>query len=208
MDSAARSFPVEDTSQGAPSCCKGSTGSIFHSLSRTTIRDRSNLRDEEVVIRELQRDHVSDATLLTPDCTRPPSSTLTTMSYAHVAEHATVATVSRYSHTSSNFHMSDPTSPSSSESSTAFNSRVPSPSLEDPRISQCISYSLKWRLASGYFAYFVLGWADGGECQALSSHPSRNLNSIIFLLVTGTVIPCKRFIHRDRIHQPDARGQI
>ena len=57
-------------------------------------------------------------------------------------------------------------SPYSSVSPTAVNSRAPSPTKENdteyeynpPRQDR-----LKWRLASGFFAIFLGGWADGGK---------------------------------------------
>jgi hypothetical protein len=56
-------------------------------------------------------------------------------------------------------------SPYSSSPSTAVNSRAPSPSKEIDAECEFIvprQDRLKWRLASGFFAVFLGGWADGG----------------------------------------------
>ncbi|KAF9451790.1 MFS general substrate transporter [Macrolepiota fuliginosa MF-IS2] len=83
-------------------------------------------------------------------------------------EYATVTTLPRYNHTLSGFHLYDSISPMSSAPPTAHNSRAPSPEPEYFDPPRFAFDSLKWRLASGYFACFVTGWADG---------------------VTGTVMP-------------------
>lgn len=47
-----------------------------------------------------------------------------------------------------------------------------------------------WRIASGYFAYFMCGYGDGGECpqQLLSIHETSNRS----ITVMATVLPRKR----------------
>jgi hypothetical protein len=45
---------------------------------------------------------------------------------------------------------------------TMFNSQLPSPPLDSPGTSSFSFATLRWRLASGYFACFIIGWADGG----------------------------------------------
>lgn len=51
---------------------------------------------------------------------------------------------------------------------------------------------LRWRLASGFFAYFVCGWADGGKL--FKKQEFRRTCSFTSFLVTGTVIPCELLI--------------
>jgi len=56
---------------------------------------------------------------------------------------------------------------------TAVNSRAPSPvkeldDLESDQEAKPIDRLLLWRLASGFFAYFVGGWADGGKASIMS----------------------------------------
>ena len=51
---------------------------------------------------------------------------------------------------------------------------------------------LRWRLASGFFAYFVCGWGDGGKL--FKSQKFRRTCSFTLFLVTGTVIPCELLI--------------
>ncbi|KAF5355966.1 hypothetical protein D9756_004248 [Leucocoprinus leucothites] len=70
-------------------------------------------------------------------------------------------------------------SPTSTAPPTALNSRAPSPTFDSVGTGHLSFDSLKWRLASGYFACFVIGWADG---------------------VTGTVMPCEPHFHSDEFH--------
>ena len=48
---------------------------------------------------------------------------------------------------------------------------------------------LRWRLASGFFSYFICGWADGGKL--FKKQEFRRTCSFTSFLVTGIVIPCK-----------------
>lgn len=68
----------------------------------------------------------------------------------------------------SNFQMHDPLSPTSSVPLTVLNSGAPSLIFDNVGRGYLSFHSLKWRLSSGYFACFLVGWADG---------------------VTGTVMP-------------------
>ena len=51
---------------------------------------------------------------------------------------------------------------------------------------------LRWRLASGFFAYFIFGWGDGGKL--FQKQEFRRTCSFTSFLVTGTVIPCQLLI--------------
>ncbi|KAJ3574526.1 hypothetical protein NP233_g1716 [Leucocoprinus birnbaumii] len=79
-------------------------------------------------------------------------------------------------------------SPTSSTPPTTFNSRAPSPNLDGVGVCHLSFGSLKWRLASGYFACFVIGWADGGAFFNFPRH-KQELNSPKCFSVTGTVMP-------------------
>jgi hypothetical protein len=110
----------------------------------------------------------------TPLCsvgTSPPL--LTPVSRAQVAENATVTTLPRYDQLLSGVRLYDSISPISSASPTRYNIRSPSPGLDNSITGHPFA-SLRWRLASGYFACFVIGWADGGTFSVLLA---RHMNS-------------------------------
>lgn len=83
---------------------------------------------------------------------------------ARMSEYATMVTVARHPSSSIVQPYSD-YSPYSSSPSTAVNSRAPSPTKEFDDEEGFIPNQdrLKWRLASGFFACFMGGWADGGK---------------------------------------------
>lgn len=85
--------------------------------------------------------------------------TLSPLCETHKSEYDTTANTSRrQSYTDY--------SPYSSSPSTAVNSRAPSPIKElvdeEEDVENNYQDRLNWRLASGFFAMFVGGWADGG----------------------------------------------
>jgi len=88
---------------------------------------------------------------------------------ARMSEYATTVTVSRQS--PSSVQPYSDYSPYSSSPSTAVNSRAPSPTKEfDDEEGFIPDHDrLKWRLASGFFACFMGGWADGGKFFSSSS---------------------------------------
>ena len=83
---------------------------------------------------------------------------------ARMSEYATTVTVARHPSSSIIQPYSD-YSPYTSSPSTAVNSRAPSPTKEfDDEEGFIPDHDrLKWRLASGFFACFMGGWADGGK---------------------------------------------
>jgi len=83
---------------------------------------------------------------------------------ARMSEYATTVTVARHPSSSVIQPYSD-YSPYTSSPSTAVNSRAPSPTKESDDEEGFIPDHdrLKWRLASGFFACFMGGWADGGK---------------------------------------------
>jgi len=68
----------------------------------------------------------------------------------------------------SNFQMHDPLSPTSSVPLTVLNSGAPSLIFGNVGRGYLSFHSLKWRLSSGYFACFLVGWADGGVFYTIS----------------------------------------
>lgn len=62
-------------------------------------------------------------------------------------------------------------SPNSSSPPTAVNSCAPSPTkeIDDENKFPPVQDRLKWRLASGFFAIFLGGWADGGKSISTGS---------------------------------------
>ncbi|KAF8168312.1 major facilitator superfamily domain-containing protein [Crassisporium funariophilum] len=84
---------------------------------------------------------------------------------ARMSEYATTVTVARHQSYPGGFQPYTDYSPYSSSPSTAVNSRAPSPTKEyddeEEELSPGYHYS-KWRLAGGFFACFMGGWADGG----------------------------------------------
>lgn len=93
----------------------------------------------------------------------PPS--ISPLSAAHRTQSEKTIVVLR---SESGAHLDDHSSPA-----TAVNSRAPSPvnehdDIESDKETRPIDKLLLWRLASGFFAYFVGGWADGGERSEIS----------------------------------------
>lgn len=97
----------------------------------------------------------------------PRVSPLTPLDQAHTPEYATVATPSRYNHIFPSFCHYNCISPVSTVPLTAHNSRAPFPEAEESDYPQPTFASLRWRLASGYLACFVIGWADGGTSPGI-----------------------------------------
>ena len=103
--------------------------------------------------------------LAVEDVSRVNSPSIAPLLHARISEYATTVMIAR--HRPSSLPTETCYSPFSSSPSTAVNSRAPSPTKEfiddDEEASEVGQDRLKWRLASGFFALFVGGWADGGE---------------------------------------------
>ena len=88
------------------------------------------------------------------------------LSHVRMSDSATTVTVARRQLLDGESRPYSDYSPYSSSPSTAVNSRAPSPTKEiDDECEYKIFRQdrLKWRLASGFFAVFLGGWADGGK---------------------------------------------
>lgn len=91
--------------------------------------------------------------------------TISPLSHVRMPNAATTATVARRQLLDESRPHSEYL-PYSSSPSTAVNSRAPSPTKEvDTEYEYDLPQQdrLKWRLASGFFAIFLGGWADGGK---------------------------------------------
>lgn len=99
------------------------------------------------------------------------------LSGVRISEYASMVIVPRHRSNSALPPNSD-YSPYSSYPSTAVNSRAPSPMKELDEDEDDFGAShdcLNWRLASGFFALFVGGWADGGKRIPMLSKYSNKL---------------------------------
>jgi len=67
-----------------------------------------------------------------------------------------------------NLQIHIPLSPTLSTPATAPNSCASSAIFDSVGQSYLSFRSLKWRLSSGYFACFLVGWADGGMFHAIN----------------------------------------
>lgn len=113
------------------------------------------------------------------------------VSQVRTSDSATIVAVARHQSLAGESRAYSDHSPYPSNPTTAVNSRAHSPTEEidaeyeyGPRLQD----RLKWRLASGFFAIFLGGWADGGKLISASSLTKFIANETIS--VTGTVIPC------------------
>lgn len=110
----------------------------------------------------------SELTLATPK--RPTNlniPSISPLSHVRMSESATTVTVARHQSLASESRQYSDSSPCSSSPTTAVNSRAPSPikgiNTEYEHDLSRVQDRLKWRLASGFFAVFLGGWADGGK---------------------------------------------
>ena len=91
--------------------------------------------------------------------------TLSTLAHVQLPDNASKVNMARHYHSLPNITTSQASSPSSSSPPTAFDSDKPSLVLLSAGESDHTDLKmvrLRWRLASGYFAYFLCGWGDGG----------------------------------------------
>lgn len=111
-------------------------------------------------------DHISSTSPTQKRTIQPDIPTISPLSHVRISNSATTVTVARRQMLDGESRTYSDYSPYSSSPSTAVNSRAPSPSKEID--AECEYKSprqdrLKWRLASGFFAVFLGGWADGGK---------------------------------------------
>lgn len=111
-------------------------------------------------------DHVSSTLSTQKNPIQLDIPTISPLSQARMSNSTTIVTVSRRQLLDGESRPYSDYSPYSSSPSTAVNSRAPSPTKEiDAEYEYKIFRPdrLKWRLASGFFAVFLGGWADGGK---------------------------------------------
>jgi hypothetical protein len=137
--------------------------------------------------------NVVPSTLTTPKRTiHIDIPSISPVSRVRTSDSATTVTVARHQPLAGESRAYSDYPPYLSNPTTAVNSRAPSPTKEiDAEYEYGLSRlqdRLKWRLASGFFAIFLGGWADGGKLISASSLTKFLANETIS--VTGTVIPC------------------
>ena len=115
---------------------------------------------------QLPEDHVSSTLSTQKRTIQLDIPTISPLSHVRMSNSATTVTVARRQLLDGESRQNSDYSPLYSSPSTAVNSRAPSPTKE---IDAECEYNLsrqdrqKWRLASGFFAVFLGGWADGGK---------------------------------------------
>ena len=128
--------------------------------------------------------------------------TLSTLTHVQLPDHASKVNIARHYHSLPYINASQASSPSASSPPTALDNDKASLMLlsnGEPDHTDLKMVRLRWRLASGFFAYFVCGWGDGGGFML--SRPAPIHSKLIYFLsisVTGTVLPCKSY-SRDSI---------
>ncbi|PPR07674.1 hypothetical protein CVT24_003817 [Panaeolus cyanescens] len=126
-----------------------------------------NLLDEQVFIDDDDRSNRSKASPLTTSQDAP--TVLICPPLAHVADRSSKIITSHHSNVSLPILNTDTTAtPMTSSPPSASRKTSIASDYDDDPANPCKMERLKWRLASGYFAYFMCGWGDG---------------------VTGTVLP-------------------
>lgn len=140
-------------------------------------------------------------------CSEQPT-VLPSVKQAHLPDHTSKVYITTDLRPLSTPQTPDADTPFSTVPSTAVPSRKPSmvtlsdgiPRLEshEPKMER-----LNWRLASGFFAYFMCGWGDGGILVFFFAY-SESIHRFCYP-VTGTVLPCKsfkQFFLTHRSHSP------
>jgi hypothetical protein len=123
--------------------------------------DDSAISDEDNATKN--KENFSATTIFCSQSPTTPGPSLSPLSDAHVSDYFTSTVVPRHitSHPASILHSVEILSPDI----TLSTSRLPSRSTSLANLSNDtlpILEHLKWRLASGFFAYFLCGWGDGG----------------------------------------------
>ena len=133
----------------------------FASQSDLEIMSASKTLEHQVLA-----DHVSSTLSTQKRTIQLDIPTITPLSHVRMSNSATTVTVTRRQSLACESRPYSDYSPYSSSPTTAVNSRAPSPTKEiDAEYEYSLSRQdrLKWRLASGFFAVFLGGWADGGK---------------------------------------------
>jgi len=94
--------------------------------------------------------------------TASSSSESTSLTSPHAPGNTDPTTLLRHNQEPPNLQMHIPLSPTLSMPATALNSYASSAISDSVGQGYLSFHSLKWRLSSGYFACFLVGWADGG----------------------------------------------
>lgn len=84
---------------------------------------------------------------------------------AHMSDYASKVTIPRHHNTLNIIATCDPSSPTSISPLTTLTTIKPSfmTLVGERKPEQVRLERLRWRLASGFFAYFLCGWGDGGK---------------------------------------------
>ena len=91
--------------------------------------------------------------------------TLSTLTHVQLPDHASKVNIARHYHSLPNVNPSQASSPSASSPPTPIDSDKTSLMLlsnGEPDHTRLKVVRLRWRLASGFLAYFLCGWGDGG----------------------------------------------
>lgn len=138
-------------------------GSQHHLASQSDLETMSASKTLE---HQILADHVSSTLSTQKRTIQLDIPTISPLSHVRMSNSATTVTVARRQLLDGESRPYSDYSPYSSSPSTAVNSRAPSPTKEiDAECEYKFSRQdrLKWRLASGFFAVFLGGWADGGK---------------------------------------------
>lgn len=113
---------------------------------------------------------------------------LSLLSDAHVSDYFTSTAVPRHNTFAPILHSVEILSPTITLPPSGLLSRKSSLDnlRSDPQASSRLE-RLKWRLISGFFAYFLCGWGDGGN---INIFVPTVVSLFLSLVVTATVLPC------------------
>lgn len=103
--------------------------------------------------------------------------TLSTLTHVQLPDHASKVNIARHYHSLPDINASQASSPSSSSPPTPFDGDKTSLMLlsnGEPDHAHLKMVRLRWRLASGFFAFFMCGWGDGGGFMLSKSLFIRN----------------------------------
>ena len=100
--------------------------------------------------------------------TASSSSESTSLTPPHAPVHTDPTTLLRHNQELPDLQIYIPLSPTSSTPATALNSCASSAIFDSTGQGYLSFHSLKWRLSSGYFACFLVGWADGGMFHVIT----------------------------------------